>query len=194
MNKVCSSSSVYECTEALGDYLRSVQESERAGVIALDGFHGIGKSNAARKLSVLLDVPAVHGDLFIHEDQSKLYPEILNLKCVGKVLRTATESGRVVIFESVHALSILQALNLTPLEHVYVKHFWPAGVATHAGALGSEQALRSCIESEEEEHRSQGLDPDSEPSLLLELMRYHLIFQPHRRCTLELHHTFAPQQ
>jgi hypothetical protein len=54
--------------------------------------------------------------------------------------------------------------------------------------------LRSCIESEEEEHRSQGLDPDSEPSLLLELMRYHLIFQPHRRCTLELHHTFAPQQ
>ena len=194
MNNVRSSSSIYESTEALGNYLRSVQVSDRAGVIAIDGFHGIGKSTAARRLSVLLDVPAIHGDLFIHGGQCKLYPGVLDLKCLEKVLRSATESGRVVIFESVHALSILQALNLTLLEHVYLKHFWPAGVATHAGTLGSEQALRSCIEYEEEEHRSQGLNPDSEPTLLLELMRYHLIFQPHRRCTVNLHHTFAPQQ
>jgi hypothetical protein len=97
------------------------------GLIAIDGYHGVGKSTLARSISTLLGIRDVHVDSFLLPNRGTFVQSIR----VSDLLVALQE--RPVLVESVCLLAVMERLCLKPDMLIYVKAAEPHPRTAHGG-------------------------------------------------------------
>lgn len=95
--------------------LRRLLADSRKGLIAIDGYHGTGKSTVAREVATRLRLPCVHLDDFLIRNQGA-FLECLRYDQLSLALRQ-----RPVIVEGLCMLAVLQKLAITADVFIYIR-------------------------------------------------------------------------
>jgi len=163
-------------TELLGWLAPRIQK-QLPHLVAVDGVNGTGKSRLSKIVGDALSCPVVDCDKFVR-DGKQYYPEIIDLDSLGRTVRSALESKQRVVVEGIILLTVLDAMDLRPSTHLYVRHNWPLGSLTHRALLSPENSEAELIDEENEICRAAGI-PDDAPILARELVTYHKRLRPH---------------
>jgi cytidylate kinase len=173
------------------DQVRTRLQQPVSHLIAVDGMPRSGKSGLGRRLAGLLNCPIVECDLFIRHG-ARAYPYVLDLDCLGHVVRKALDRNGPVLVEGVLLHDVLDALGTAASTSIYVRHSWPAGTLTHAALFDSERTETELLDEENELCRAAGIR-DSEPVLARELITYHKRRRPHASADILFDVTFASE-
>ena len=150
----------------------------RPVIVSVDGYDGRGKTHAARHLARELDAQHLDGDDYI-QDGNQPYPDILDLARLKSDIGRILNAGGVIVFSSVLALTVLDAIRAKPTSRIYVRHSWPEGHRSDAEVLEPHKSAEQLLAEEDELCVAAGISAGA-PVLRRELLRYHLERQPHR--------------
>lgn len=153
--------------------------------IGIDGVKGAGKSHLADELSVLLGIPVLDVDDYLHQHQGG-YVDFIDYPA----LATALRSMPALILNGVCLRQVLANVGMDLDGHVYVMRMrnglwvdehdcvFPDGVDAAIDALAEDAAMVSSYLDEPVEHVVVERDDESR-QLTFEVMRYHAEFLPH---------------
>ncbi len=130
----------------------------RGGLIAIDGYHGVGKSTVAREVATRLDLPCVHLDDFLLRNRGSF------LKCLKYEELSSSLHSRPLVVEGVCLLAVLDRIGVIPNVVVYVRAVDSAGQQSKNARIATRDAARS--------------SPGQEGGLAEEVAEYHRQFRP----------------
>lgn len=182
--------SAVESQAALAAAVREQIAGSRPAIVSVDGYNGRGKTCAARHLARELQAQHLDGDDYI-QDGTRPYPNTLDLARLKSDFGRRLEARDVIVFSSVVALTVLEAIQAKPTFRIYVRHSWPQGHFTDAEVLELRRSAEELVAEEDEICAAAGISPDA-PVLGRELLRYHLDRQPHKVADIILDVCFDP--
>jgi hypothetical protein len=145
--------------------------------IGIDGTNGVRKSSVADFLGRELELPVVHTDDFLEENQGG-YVEFLRYDVLGTKLGSLEKF----VVEGVCLLQVLERSRVSVDAVVYIKRY-------HLGLWADERELNVPLDQLDEFLEKErelvelmsGEKDDGSPQLSHDVVRYHSRFKPHTR-------------
>lgn len=145
--------------------------------IGIDGTHGVRKSSVADFLGRELELPVVHTDDFLEENQGG-YVEFLQYDVLGTKLGSVEKF----VVEGVCLLHVLERIRVSVDAVVYIKRY-DLGLWADERELNVPMAQLDDFLKNEREMVSliSGEEADGGPSVSDDVVRYHSRFGPHTK-------------